>query len=87
MKLAIEIKSASIDERTITTKEGKKFEIREQSAWVDLGKAYPQEIDVALEPGAPAYSVGQYELDPACLYVDRFGKLKLGRIRLAKKGA
>lgn len=83
MNAKIEIKSSAILEKTVRSKGGKEFLIREQTGWIDLGKDYPQEIRVPIEQGNHAYQPGEYAIDPACLYVDRFGKLTLGRLRLS----
>lgn len=82
MNVAIEVKSSDIAQKTVRGKDGKDYVIREQEGWVDLGKAYPQQIRISLEQGKEAYAPGRYALAPESLYVDRFGQLKLGRPRL-----
>jgi hypothetical protein len=82
MSFLIEIKSTAIQEKNVRSKEGKEYLIREQSGWAHLGKDYPQEVRVPLEAGKPAYAPGTYAIEPGCLYVDRFGRLTLGRLRL-----
>lgn len=82
MQVKIEVRSPAIDQKTVKGKDGKEYVIREQSGWIDLGKAYPQEVRIPVEQGKDAYPAGHYAMDPSCLYVDRFGKLSLGRLRL-----
>jgi hypothetical protein len=83
MQIKIEIKSPEATQRTIRSKkDGKEYLFRNQSGWVDLGKAFPQEIQIPLDSGHEPYGVGKYIMDPACLYVDRYGNLSLGRLRL-----
>jgi len=82
MNIRIEIKSAEVVQKTIKGKDGKEYLIREQSGWIDLGKAYPQEVRISLDQGMEPYLVGQFVLDRSSLYVDRYGKLTLGRLKL-----
>jgi Helix-destabilising protein len=83
MQIKIEIKSSEATQRTIKSKkDGKEYIFRNQSGWVDLGKAYPQEIQIPLDSEHAPYQVGKYIMDPTCLYVDRYGNLSLGRLRL-----
>jgi len=86
MQVNIEVKSVALEQKTVTGKDGKQYVIREQDAWVDLGKAYPQAVRLSIELGKEAYRPGNYALDPSCLYIDRFGKLSLGRLRLIATG-
>jgi len=79
-------KSTAIQEKNVRSKEGKEFLIREQIGWAYIGKDYPQEIRVPIEPGKTAYAPGNYDIDPSCIYPDRFGKLHLGRLRLCPMG-
>jgi hypothetical protein len=81
-EIPIEVKSTNVQEKRGTSREGKQFHIREQSAYLDAGKAYPVEIKVPLDESAPPYPPGNYLVDPQCLYVDRYGQLALGRLKL-----
>ena len=87
LELPIEIKSTDIRDKRGTSKAGKLFHIREQTAYIDLGKPYPIEIRVALDPISAPYPAGTYWLHPDTLYVDRFGQLTMGRLRLIPAGA
>jgi hypothetical protein len=82
MKVEVEIKSQEISQKTVHGKDGKVYVIREQHGWVNLGDEYPQKLKIPLEEGAGAYLPGQYLMSPKCLYVDRFGRLSLGRLNL-----
>ena len=82
LEVAVEIKSEQIFEKSGTSKLGKPFRIREQSGYVDLGKAYPVEIKVPLDETSPPYTIGRYTINPGCLYVDRYGQLALARLKL-----
>ena len=86
MKIAIEVKQATVERKRITRKAGGQIDIGEQRAYVDLGKPYPTEIVIPIdvEAGQMPYDPGRYQMDPSCLYVDRFGKLCLGRLKLQK---
>jgi hypothetical protein len=85
MKLenVIEVKSSHVAQRAVkSNKDGKDYLFRDQRGWIDLGKEYPTEIRIPLEPAQQPYAPGTYRVDPACLYVDRYGRLSLGRLRL-----
>ncbi|MEX2151284.1 MAG: single-stranded DNA-binding protein [Steroidobacteraceae bacterium] len=82
MQVTIEIKVTDVSQKTVRSKDGKEYVIREQDGWVDLGEAYPQKIRISLEQGKQAYAIGRYQVSEKSLYVDRFGQLKLGRLRL-----
>ena len=81
-EIPVEIKSTEIREKSGTSRLGKRFHIREQFGYIDLGKAYPTEICVSLAENAMPYAAGHYVIDPACLYVDHYGQLHLGRLKL-----
>jgi hypothetical protein len=81
--ISIEIKLADVMEKTVMArKDGRQCLIREQIGWIDIGKPYPQEVRIPVENGKEPYAPGKYTVDPACLYIDRYGKLALGRLRL-----
>jgi hypothetical protein len=83
LEVPIEVKSVEVMQKTVRgNKDGKEYLIRSQTGWADLGKDYPQEIQIPLGAGQEPYPQGKHRLDPACLYIDRFGNLSLGRARL-----
>jgi hypothetical protein len=83
--MRILIKHAAFNERTITTKDGRRMTFREQSAALDNGQDFPQPFAVNLEVDQPPYPAGEYVLDPSSLYVDgKFNKLSIGRVKLVK---
>lgn len=81
-ELPIDIKSTDIEEKRGTSKLGKPYHIREQCGYADLGKPYPSEIRIPLDQVSAPYPIGPYVLDPACLYVDHYGRLSMGRLKL-----
>lgn len=81
-EIAIEIKSLEIHERRGISRSGKPFHIREQFGYIDLGKPYPLETRISLDQAAAAYPPGPYFLDPGSIYVNRFGQLAIGRMKL-----
>jgi hypothetical protein len=82
MNVKIEIKSADVVQRAGTGKDGKPYAFREQTGWLDTGDEYPQKVRIPVEPGKAPYPPGRYVMDPSCLYVGKFNKLSLGRLRL-----
>jgi len=82
LEINIEVKSGGVFEKTVRGKDGREYLIREQYGWVDLGKPYPQEVRISLDRAQDPYSAGEYVMDRSCLYVDRYGKLSLGRLKL-----
>lgn len=83
-KIPIEISSPDVTEKRGTSKTGSPYLIREQRGYVDFGRQYPTEIKVPLEASAEPYPTGHYMVDPDCLYVDRYGALTLGRLKLRR---
>lgn len=84
----IEVKSTAYVDRVNS---GGTF--REQEAWVHLcdqngnPQPYPQLMKLNLDiknPNSPQppYQPGIYQLDPASIYVNKYGGLNIGRIRL-----
>jgi hypothetical protein len=83
IEISVEIKLAGVIEKAVRGKsDGREYLIREQVGYVDTGKPYPQEVRIPVETGREPYAVGKYMVDPACVYVDRYGKLSLGRLKL-----
>lgn len=87
--IRIEVKSAEVFVKSGTSPRTQRaYNIREQEAWASLfGKdgnpqPYPVRIVISIADVATPYPPGQYQLDPACLYVDRFGGLAIARPRL-----
>lgn len=85
----VEIKSDQVQTKAgVSAKTGKPYSIREQEGYAQIfGRngepaPYPVRITLALEDGAQAYAPGQYTIDPRCVYVDRFGGLTMGRVKL-----
>lgn len=78
MSIRFEVKSVEIKERKgVGKRSGKPFEFMEQSAYMDVGKAYPVEVKFILDGGVVPFEPGQYELTSQCFYVDRFGGVQV----------
>ncbi|MCG2577586.1 G5P family DNA-binding protein [Dechloromonas sp. XY25] len=87
--LKVSVETEVIDLKTgISAKTGKPYNIREQEAWMygygrdGQPQKHPQKIKLTLDDEQEkGYPVGQYILDPASIYVDRFGQVAI-RARL-----
>jgi hypothetical protein len=90
--LKIEIRETTVAERNqqYIDKQGKPKSalFREQMGWafVTLPSGsvapYPEKMSISLEADQPPYAVGLYVLAPESLYIGRFNKLQVGRLRL-----
>lgn len=82
--IVVEVLSTDVTTKSgVSARNQKPYSIREQVGYVQFpGKPYPQEIKFALEEGAGAYPQGRYEVHPDSFYVDNFGGLKIGRLKL-----
>lgn len=83
--LKIEIVNDEVFTRTIKTKDGRTFEIREQKAFLHSENTpYPKEFNLKLYD-APAFKVGFYNLLSACYYIDKYNNLSLkNKLSLSK---
>lgn len=87
-RVRLEVDNTHVVERTMTY-QGKPLVFREQEAYAFLlagdGSAarYPTLIKVGLEVGQQPYAKGLYLLSGTSLFVDKYGKLAIGRLRLA----
>jgi hypothetical protein len=85
VEITVEIKSRDVlTKRGIASKTGKEFAIHEQIGYVELEKPYPLEMRVPVESPEKPYSPGSYLVDPSCLYVNRYGQLQIGRLKLSQ---
>lgn len=82
IEIYVEVKLAHVTQKGGISRDGKRYNIREQFGYVDMGKPYPVEVKIPLEQDAPAYPPGHYMVDPGCIYIDRYGQIALGRIKL-----
>lgn len=71
-RMVFEVKSTDVHEKKGISKTGRPYLIREQSAYMNTGKAYPVEVKIGLDDLAPL-EPGEYEIGPQCFYVGRFG--------------
>lgn len=74
MAIVFEVKSEEVNEKRGTSRAGKPYIIREQVAYMDIGKAYPVEVKINLNDLVP-FKPGRYELTKECFYVMRFGEV------------
>ena len=75
--LRIEIKDPTAKTRSGTSgRTGKAYSMREQTAWVHMGKAYPVETRITLGDEQEAFAVGEYTLTPECFRLNRYGDLE-----------
>jgi len=62
---------------------GKPYSMRFQTAYAHTvdkegnTPPYPEKIEIILDKDQPAYAVGDYQLHPSAVYVDRDGKLAI----------
>lgn len=80
--LKIQIETTVVDTKSGTSaKTGKPYSIREQEAWAFLHSRdgqpnkHPTKIKITLDDDQQPYPLGNYVLDLASLYPDRFGQL------------
>lgn len=87
--LKVSVETEVVDVKSgVAAKTGKPYQIREQEAWMygygrdGQPQKHPQRIKLTLDDDQEkGYPVGQYILDPASIYVDRFGQVAI-RARL-----
>jgi hypothetical protein len=80
--LKIRIIAAEVFSRGITSKKtGTAYVFREQVGVLQVG-GDSQPCKVSLRDDRPAYPVGLYEVADSSFYVDRDGKLAVGRLEL-----
>jgi hypothetical protein len=77
------VKSAEVISRTIKrARDGKSFTFREQQALVSLGDE-TRSVALSLTDDQAPYPAGRYEIAfDGSVYVDRNGRLALGRVAL-----
>lgn len=88
MSCIIEIKSPTITEVSGTSKLGKPYHLRKQTAWAYLmdsqghPQPYPERIEFNLNEGQQPFAVGRYTVSPASFFVGDFFQLSIGRLIL-----
>jgi len=78
--LRIVVKHETIETKN-GEKNGRKWEIREQSAYLETSDERKR-IAVQLKDGAAPYKAGVYDVGEESFYVDQFGQLGLRRLVL-----
>lgn len=88
--LKVEVVTSMVDTKGgISAKTNKPYSIREQEAWVTFysreGKPnpHPSKVKLTLDADQDPYEIGDYIIDPASLYADRFGQIAI-RARLRR---
>ena len=87
--LKITITSTAVHTKSGIGKNGRPYEIREQSAWIHLvgedGKPqpYPTGMMLMLEKQQPPYGVGDYILHLSSIQSGRFGSLQIKPLLVA----
>lgn len=86
MKLSIdvEVKAGGVVE-AVGRKSGKSY--CKQTLWVDMGKAYPQEVSILLDRSGDhweEFAPGRYVLDESALFVNRNGDLQVSFKRMKR---
>ena len=80
--MLLEVKSVEVTTRSGNAKAtGKPYVINEQIVMVALNGEL-RKVKVALENNAPPYPLGAYQLTDESFFVDRFGALAVGRLKL-----
>lgn len=74
--MQFEVKSEVVNEKRGTSKLGRPYLIREQQAYLDVGKPYPVEVKINLDDLAPM-KPGKYEIVKECFYVQRYGEVAI----------
>jgi hypothetical protein len=82
--IKVEVKHQVTEHVTGTSnRTGKPYSFHRQVAYAHLvGEEYPVKFELTHDSPGAAYQPGFYTLDPSSIFVDRFGGLGLGRIRL-----
>ena len=76
--MKIMIDSTDVKTKNGTSKSGAPYSIREQEAYLDTGKRFPEAIKLNLERDQQPHPVGEYSIDiDRSVYVGRFGGLEL----------
>ena len=71
------VKSENVVAKQGTSKAGKQYNIREQSAALDTGADFPAAFRIALDKDQPAYKPGAYTFAPESYTVGRYGDVEL----------
>ncbi|RUL78771.1 single-stranded DNA-binding protein [Dyella choica] len=72
------IKDTVVQERQYKDRNGAQQILREQRAVLDQGDGYGLPFRIGLGTGS-VYPMGDYEIDPSCFSLGRFGDLELSR--------
>lgn len=60
-------------------KDGRPWEVREQTAYFYTGGRYPEKFTLRLDKNQPPYTPGEYFVDPASVRISQYGEPQFGR--------
>lgn len=76
--LKIMVKETTVHtQKGVAKRTGKPYEMRSQTAYVDLGKAFPTEVKLTLGDDQQPFVLGDYTLTRECFTVNQYGELSL----------
>lgn len=87
LQVLVEVTKVEVNEKRGTSRQGKPYVIREQNVWAQTGKEYPESMTVRLEDNDGPYQPGKYMVTEDCLYINQYGQLSVGRVKLQKVAA
>lgn len=74
------VMSTAVSTRSFPSREGKPaMNFREQKAAVERPGDFPLPFSISLDEDQNAYPVGEYDIDPSSLQLNKFGGLEFGR--------
>jgi len=79
--MSIRIKDGTVEVVRGTSKAGKAYELRKQSAFLHAGEEV-RALKIVLGRDQAPYAVGVYEIDQRCFDVNGYGDLFINRLRL-----
>lgn len=88
MSILIEVKSPVVTEINGTSKAGKPYHMRKQTAWAytfdQHGKPqpFPERIEFNLNDQQEPFGAGRYTISPQSFFVGDFNSLSIGRLLL-----
>lgn len=78
----VEISNMEVEEKNVQSKrDGRSYLIRNQQGRIAINNEV-RNVRIPLEQGQQPYAKGKYEIDRESFYVNNFGELKLGRVKL-----
>lgn len=75
--IRIEVKSTEVKIKSGVGKNGRAYEIVEQTAYLHKGEPYPEKITLRVENGSVPFATGMYTLGDDSVYVGDYGQLRI----------